>query len=112
MYVPCLSPCIFLIRIVPGRNPDWIDLNIRHSLDIVKGGLIAGFFPAFLRPYVAPLDCSRHRFRQQVDRLVIRFLTNIPRSVARGVRLLDPIIEERRKRLNEDEKNWGDKPVR
>lgn len=33
-----------------GRNPDWIDLNIQYTVDIVKTGFLLGLLPKFLRP--------------------------------------------------------------
>ena len=40
----------FLIPTTPGRDPDWIDLNIQYTIDVVGAGVIAGLFPEFLRP--------------------------------------------------------------
>jgi len=74
------------------RNPDWVDLNIRFTMDIVKAGIIIGLFPNFLAPLVA------------------RFLTSIPGSTRRGIRLLGPIIEERQKYLEKYGNAWADKP--
>ena len=33
-----------------GRNPDWIDLNIKYTYDIGKAGVFLGLFPKILRP--------------------------------------------------------------
>ncbi|KAF8833481.1 cytochrome P450 [Paxillus ammoniavirescens] len=74
------------------RNPDWIDLNTRFVLDVVKGGLIIGLFPKILAPLAA------------------RFMTSVPGSIRRGVKHLGPIIEDRRKHLEENGKDWTDKP--
>ncbi|KAF9244149.1 cytochrome P450 [Melanogaster broomeanus] len=70
------------------RDPDWIDLNIRFTFDIIKGGIIIGLFP----------------------NLVARFLTSVPESTRRGVKHLGPIIEERQKYLAENGNVWADKP--
>ncbi|KAI9569395.1 cytochrome P450 [Boletus coccyginus] len=74
------------------RDPDWMDLNIRCSSDLMQGGIMVGLFPKFMRP------------------LAIRFLTNVPGSIGRGVKLLSPIIEERLKYLNEYGTEWDDMP--
>ncbi|KIJ07003.1 hypothetical protein PAXINDRAFT_91095, partial [Paxillus involutus ATCC 200175] len=71
------------------RNPDWIDLNVQFTLDVVKGGLIIGLVPKVLAPLVA------------------RFMTSVPGSARRGMKHLGPIIEERRKHLG---KAWAEKP--
>ena len=39
--------------VILGRDPDWINLNIQHTLSVAKGALIVRLFPTFLKPYVA-----------------------------------------------------------
>ena len=51
--IMCAFPSVvlsFLTLITLGRHPDWINLNIVHTMDTIKGGIIAGFFPDFIRP--------------------------------------------------------------
>ncbi|KAF8844252.1 cytochrome P450 [Paxillus ammoniavirescens] len=74
------------------RNPDWIHLTTRFTLDVVKGGIIIGLFPKVLAPLVA------------------RFMTSVPGSARRAMKHLGPIIEDRRKHLEEYGKDWADKP--
>ncbi|KAF9231273.1 cytochrome P450 [Melanogaster broomeanus] len=74
------------------RNPDWLDLSLQFTLDVVKGAMIIGLFPTFMAP------------------LVIRFMTSIPGSTRRGMKHLRPIIEERQKHLDEYGTTWADKP--
>ncbi|KIJ13827.1 hypothetical protein PAXINDRAFT_13375 [Paxillus involutus ATCC 200175] len=74
------------------RDPDWIDLNTRFALDVVKGGIIIWLFPKVLAPLVA------------------RYMTSVPGSTRRAMKHLVPIIEERRKHLEEYGKDWADKP--
>ena len=40
------------------------------------------------------------------------FVTSVPKNTRRAIRHLRPIIEERRKYLNEYGKDWTEKPVR
>ena len=40
----------FLSSITLGRNSDWIDLNTRYTLDLVKSGVIIALFPKSVRP--------------------------------------------------------------
>ncbi|KAF9236822.1 cytochrome P450 [Melanogaster broomeanus] len=75
------------------RNPDWIDLNIRFAMDIVKGGITIGLFPNFLAPLVA------------------RFMTSIPGNTRRGMKHLGPIIEERQKYIEKYGNAGADKPT-
>ncbi|KIJ09985.1 hypothetical protein PAXINDRAFT_86692 [Paxillus involutus ATCC 200175] len=74
------------------RNSDWVDLTVNFTLDVVKGAVMIGLFPNAMAPLVA------------------RFMTNIPASARRGMKHLGPIIEERRKHLEEYGKDWADKP--
>ncbi|KAF8844235.1 cytochrome P450 [Paxillus ammoniavirescens] len=75
------------------RNPDWMDLNMQFSVDVVKRGALIGLFPKVLAPFVV-------RF----------FMPSVPESVRRCMNHLGPIIEERRKHLEEYGKDWVDKP--
>ncbi|KAF9237105.1 cytochrome P450 [Melanogaster broomeanus] len=74
------------------RNPDWVDHNIQFTLDVVKGGVIIALFPKFMAAFVA------------------RFMTSVPGSTRRGMKHLGPIIEERKKCLEEHGPAWADKP--
>ncbi|KIJ13842.1 hypothetical protein PAXINDRAFT_80222 [Paxillus involutus ATCC 200175] len=74
------------------RDPNWINLAMGFTLDVIKGGVTIGLFPKVLAPLVA------------------RFMTSVPRSARRGMKYLGPIIEERRRHLEEYGKDWADKP--
>ncbi|KAF8129794.1 hypothetical protein EV363DRAFT_1168366, partial [Boletus edulis] len=55
------------------RDPDWIDLNVRTTVDALKGDIIVALFTKFMRRYVAaPCYPTRCVF-QPADRLVARF---------------------------------------
>ncbi|KAG9310147.1 cytochrome P450 [Chiua virens] len=74
------------------RDNDWLDLNLRFTLDVVQGGKTILRFPRFLAPLVA------------------HFMTDVPGSTKRGMKHLGPIIEERLKCLKEYGVDWADKP--
>ncbi|KAH7886354.1 cytochrome P450 [Phlebopus sp. FC_14] len=74
------------------RDPDWINLNIRFTLDVVKAALIINLFPNFMAP------------------LVVQLMTNIPSNVRRGAKHLGPIFTERQKYIDAYGKEWADKP--
>ncbi|KAF9233509.1 cytochrome P450 [Melanogaster broomeanus] len=74
------------------RDPDWMDLTIKFTLDVVKGGIVVGLFPRFLAPIVA------------------QFMTSVPGSTKRAMEHLRPIIEERQKYFDEYGIAWADKP--
>ncbi|EGO00264.1 hypothetical protein SERLA73DRAFT_168055 [Serpula lacrymans var. lacrymans S7.3] len=80
------SPKLISIR------PDWNDLTSGFALSVVKVAITIDFFPNFMAP------------------LVNRLLSNLPKSVQRGMKHLRPIIEERQKCLDEYGSGWEDKP--
>ena len=41
---------VFYPIIIPGRDPDWVELNIKFTVDVFKKGVKLGLFPAFVRP--------------------------------------------------------------
>ncbi|KAF9246259.1 cytochrome P450 [Melanogaster broomeanus] len=75
------------------RNPDWVDLGLQFTLDVLKGAMIIGLFPIFMAP------------------LVGQFMTSIPGDTKHGMEHLGPIIEERQKCLDKYGTTWADKPI-
>ncbi|KIK79214.1 hypothetical protein PAXRUDRAFT_161911 [Paxillus rubicundulus Ve08.2h10] len=90
--VVCRSGNRMFVGLPLCRNPDWIDLTTRFTLDVVKGGVTIALFPKVLAPLVA------------------RFMTNVPGSTGRAIKHLGPMIEDRRKHLDKYGKAWADKP--
>ncbi|THH06027.1 hypothetical protein EW145_g4362 [Phellinidium pouzarii] len=78
---------------IPGRNEDYVDLNITFSVDIVKTALRISKVPVFLRPILGPI------------------LTTTPRSVRRGMKHLGPLFEQRKREMEAHGKDWADKPA-
>ncbi|KAG9310148.1 cytochrome P450 [Chiua virens] len=74
------------------RDSDWLDLNLRFALEVVRGRDVILGFPRFLAPFVA------------------HFMTDVPGSTKCGMKHLGPIIEERLKYLEEYGDKWADKP--
>jgi len=74
------------------RDPEWIELNIKFTIDFMTTGAKLGLFPRFIRP------------------LVVGFFTDINRGIAQGTTLLRPIIEERLKSLREYGKEGAEMP--
>ncbi|KIK72385.1 hypothetical protein PAXRUDRAFT_22046 [Paxillus rubicundulus Ve08.2h10] len=65
---------------------------MQFSVDVIKRGALIGLFPKVLAPFVA------------------RFMKSVPGSVRGCMDHLGPIIEERRKYLEEYGEDWADKP--
>ena len=40
----------FVSSIVLGRDPDWMDLNIQYTLNVIKAANIIRLFPDSLKP--------------------------------------------------------------
>ncbi|KAG9308976.1 cytochrome P450 [Chiua virens] len=74
------------------RDPDWVDLNIQYTLNVVMGGALAKMFPESLRG------------------LAMRLFTKLNQAKQRGRKLLGPVIKERQQRLSEYGDQWTDKP--
>ncbi|KAF8555102.1 cytochrome P450 [Imleria badia] len=74
------------------RDPDWLDVNIRYTIEVSKGAAIIAFFPRLLKP------------------IAVRLFTNIHQCKQLGMKLIGPIIEERQKSLNEYGNERADKP--
>ncbi|KIJ13839.1 hypothetical protein PAXINDRAFT_80343 [Paxillus involutus ATCC 200175] len=90
-----------------GRDPDRIDLTMRFTLDNIKGGVTMRLFPSF--------GAVSHSYMFSIQplpfySLVARFTTSVPASTRCGIKLLGPIIEERRKYLDAYGKDCADKP--
>ncbi|PRP84416.1 hypothetical protein PROFUN_08096 [Planoprotostelium fungivorum] len=65
------------------RNEEWKKLNIEYTTEIGMGALFLGFFPAFLRPYA------------------VRLLPALKNSEMLGQKLLQPLVEQRMRDLEE-----------
>ncbi|KAJ7575400.1 cytochrome P450 [Mycena floridula] len=74
------------------RNPDFIDLNISFTLDVVKASVIINLFPRFLQPVAA------------------KFLTTIAAATRRAAKHLGPIIQERLAMEDQYGTDWPGKP--
>jgi len=74
------------------REPDFIDLTIQYTIDVTIGAKIIRLFPSFLKPLVA------------------RFCTKFPSSVARGIKHLGPVIEQRLQAFAEHGRDYPNKP--
>ncbi|EPQ50638.1 cytochrome P450 [Gloeophyllum trabeum ATCC 11539] len=92
MQIICRTSNRIFVGLPKCRDPDYIQLNTSFTLDVVAGAAIINMFPDFLKPIAG------------------RLLTNISKSVQRGINHLRPIIEERRRNLNEYGPDYEGKP--
>jgi len=74
------------------RNPEYLNLSIKYTLDVSQGRDVLSRFPAFLRGIAA------------------RFLTNVPKTVRLTQNHLGPIIEERQRKITEYGPDYPGKP--
>ncbi|KAL4076426.1 cytochrome P450 [Scleroderma citrinum] len=74
------------------RHSDWIDLNSRFAVDVMKDANFLNMFPKALVPFVA------------------NFVTNTANGIERGMKYLDPIIKDRLRFMDEYGKEWSNKP--
>ncbi|KAI0059479.1 cytochrome P450 [Artomyces pyxidatus] len=74
------------------RNEDYLRLNVDFTVDVFKSAFILKLFPDFLKPVFAP------------------FIAGLPSHTRRQMKHISPIIEERRKKIEELGDDWEDKP--
>ncbi|KAI0067894.1 cytochrome P450 [Artomyces pyxidatus] len=74
------------------RNEDYQRLHIEFAVDVTKSGRLINRFPNFLKPVVGPL------------------FTKLPEYTRREMIYLQPMIEERRQKMEEQGNDWKDKP--
>ncbi|KAH7908171.1 cytochrome P450 [Hygrophoropsis aurantiaca] len=92
MQIVCRTSNRLFVGLPLCRDPDWRALNIQFTIDVVKGGAVINLFPRFMSPLVA------------------KYMTTVPTSIKRGMKHLQPIIEERQRYLDEYGTEWADKP--
>ncbi|TFK45956.1 cytochrome P450 [Heliocybe sulcata] len=92
MKIICRTSNRIFVGLPKCRDPDYIELNTRFTLDVVLGSAVINLFPTFLKP------------------LAGRLLTNLNKSIQRGINHLKPIIEERRKQRHEYGIDYEGKP--
>ncbi|KAM6489258.1 Cytochrome P450 [Amanita muscaria] len=92
MDIVCRASNRMLVGLPLCRNPDWIDLNKRFTIDLVTSAIVLLFLPDSLKLFVAPL------------------LRSIPRGVKRGIKHLEPLIEERLEQKALHGNDWSEKP--
>ncbi|KAG5651717.1 hypothetical protein H0H81_007722, partial [Sphagnurus paluster] len=74
------------------RNVDYQSLNITFTIDVMKAAQIINLFPNILKP------------------LAGHFLSDVPTTVNRAMRHLEPIILERLRQEEQYGKEWSGKP--
>ncbi|KAG5651716.1 hypothetical protein H0H81_007721 [Sphagnurus paluster] len=75
-----------------GRNVDYQSLNITFTIDVMNAARIINLFPDILKP------------------LAGRFLSDVPTTINRAMRHLEPIILERLHQEEQYGKEWPGKP--
>ncbi|KAG6915977.1 hypothetical protein DXG01_009029 [Tephrocybe rancida] len=76
-----------------GRDPDYRDLNVQFSIDVIKAAQTINLFPEFLKP------------------LAGRYLTNVEPQIQRAIGHLRLLIQDRLDKEVEYGKEWPEKPV-
>ncbi|KIL65497.1 hypothetical protein M378DRAFT_77005 [Amanita muscaria Koide BX008] len=92
MNVVCRTSNRMLVGLPLCRDPDWIQLNQKFTLDIITGTIVLNFTPDVLRPIVAP------------------FLRAIPRGIQRATKHLESLIRERQEQEAQYGDDWSGKP--
>ncbi|KAI0368876.1 cytochrome P450 [Pilatotrama ljubarskyi] len=74
------------------RNEQYLDLAVNFTKNVVKDRAIINLFPTWIKPIVGHL------------------LSNTTTNVRRAAKILKPIIDERRRCMEEYGDDWSDKP--
>ncbi|KAJ3007828.1 hypothetical protein NUW54_g3393 [Trametes sanguinea] len=74
------------------RDPDYLDITVNFTLDVIRDRALFNLFPRFLKPIVSLLA------------------GRAARTVQRATPILKPIIEERKRNMADYGEDWGDKP--
>ncbi|KAL5483395.1 hypothetical protein ACEPAI_8626 [Sanghuangporus weigelae] len=74
------------------RDKDYLDINVRFTIDVIKASHIINLFPNFMRRPVGEL------------------LTSVPATTRRALKHLGPIIEFRLRQEEEHGHDWSGKP--
>ncbi|KAJ6569230.1 cytochrome P450 [Mycena capillaripes] len=75
------------------RDPDYRDLNVEFTIDVMTSAQILLLFPDFMKPFLA------------------RLVTNIPKQMHRAANLLRPFIQDRLDKEKEYGRDWPEKPA-
>ncbi|KAF9528912.1 cytochrome P450 [Crepidotus variabilis] len=75
------------------RNPEWIDLNVQYTLDVIKVASVLRFLPPFIRPFMNKL------------------ISQVGKRTDKALELLRPVIRERRTEREQKGENHPDKPL-
>ncbi|KAM6503706.1 Cytochrome P450 [Amanita muscaria] len=92
MDIVCRASNRMLVGLPLCRDPDWMDLNKRFTLDMVKASIVLTVIPATLRPAVAP------------------FLRDVSKGIERGTKHIEPLIKERLENEAQHGKDWPGRP--
>ena len=98
-----------------GRDPAFLAIATSFTLDVSKSRLVVNLFPPILKGYV--MQCFT--FYESADviyvRPVAKLINKVPAAIRRAHRILEPMIQERRLKVEECLQTgdvWEDKPVR
>ncbi|CAL1702998.1 unnamed protein product [Somion occarium] len=92
MQIVCRTSNRIFVGLPKCRDLDYRKLNIQFTVDVVKGAMILNLLPTFVRPLAA------------------RIFTNVPSSIDRGMKHLEPIIRQRYQAMEEYGSDYPDKP--
>ncbi|KAK7460913.1 hypothetical protein VKT23_008841 [Stygiomarasmius scandens] len=92
MRVVCRTTNRLLVGLPLCREPDYIRLNIEFTIDVFKAARIINLFPDLLKPIAGYT------------------LTPLGTAIARALRHLGPMIEDRLQKEEEYDRNWPERP--
>ena len=112
MYARYLLPPGWLpLTMLLGRDPEYSTLNVQFTVEVANATRRLERVPDFLKPYAidmpfSPLVNLLHYFR-----IAGPIFTTLPRSLKVALKHLGPVIEERKRKIEEYGTEYPDKPV-
>lgn len=98
-----------MLNFVPGRDRDYLNLNVTYAANVVKFGMIISLFPKPLKLYV--VTSTRVALSPNTFSVVSRMLSNLPSQIQQEIEFIKPMVEERFAKMQEYGEDWDDKPV-
>ncbi|PCH36973.1 cytochrome P450 [Wolfiporia cocos MD-104 SS10] len=92
MQIVCRTSNRIFVGLSLCRDPDYFSLNKTFTIDVVKKATTINMFPESLKQIVG------------------YFLTDVPRSIDRGMKHLAPMISGRLRKMDEFGEDWTDRP--
>ncbi|KAF9482443.1 cytochrome P450 [Pholiota conissans] len=92
MKTVCMTSNRLFVGLPLCRDPGFRELNEQFTIDVIKAAWTINMFPTILKPIIGNI------------------LTNVPKSIKRGIQYAGPLIQERLEKEDEYGPDWPERP--